>query len=65
MGVVSLFLSDFYHSVEVWGWDKEIMEVGWLIGNLIGKSLAMCWEEELRVVVEWVGELVALEEKSG
>ena len=41
------------------------MEVGWMIGNLIGKELNMCWEEEFRIVVEWIGEFVVLEEKGG
>ena len=36
------FLKEFYQSLEIWGYNDETMEVGWLLGNLISKSLSAC-----------------------
>jgi len=31
-----ILVRDVYDSLEIWGYDEETEEVGWLMGNLVG-----------------------------
>ena len=47
-----------YDSVEAHGFDSEIKEVGWLIGNLIGKNISSAPQKQITYLLEWVEELL-------
>jgi hypothetical protein len=50
-GTICSFLKETYFSLEVWGVDKEIIEVGWMIANLIGKDVDQILEGDMEYVL--------------
>lgn len=62
-GPVCQFLKDVYFSLELWGVDEETIEVGWLVGNLIGKEVALHSDhKDIAYVLEWIEELLNVPE---
>mgnify|MGYP000917424542 FL=1 len=52
---VCQFLRQTYFSVEIWGVDKEILEVGWMIANLIGQEVASHLDpKDVAYLLEWI-----------
>jgi len=50
-GSICVFLKEVYFSVDVWGIDNEIYEVGWLVANLIGKNIGNNSEEDVKYIL--------------
>jgi hypothetical protein len=50
-GSICVFLKELYFSVDVWGIDNEIHEVGWMVANLIGKNIANNSEEDVKYIL--------------
>ena len=50
-GTICSFLKETYYSLDVWGVDKEIIEVGWMLANLIGKEADHILEEDMSYVL--------------